>query len=152
MNVEQLLARYNRWRNSPPLEFPSRPTVEARIQDMQENAGVPGGSGLKYDQITIDGESLMVPPDGGLGDLCDQLDGLMRYDRRMREVAQCVRDLPAHHRTVIEVIYHTAPGIEPLSSRACSLLMEVPRQQWDLRRAAALGYVEALMRDRGMIV
>lgn len=151
MSVEQLLERYSAWRTGAPLEFPSRPTVEARILEMQENAGMPGGSGVKYPIYEVDGEVFSCAPDGGLGDLCDMLDGRMRYDRRMREVAEAVRRLPDRHRAVIEAIYHVERRERPRSVRVVAALMGIPRTAADTRRAQALGYLEAALVGRGLL-
>ncbi len=149
-HIEQLLLRYMRWRTGAPLEFPSRPTVEARIQDMQENAGVPNGSGIKYSIYEVDGETFTCAPDGGLGDLCEMLDARMRFDRAMREVAEAIRLLPDRHRGVIQTLYHVNAR-EPLSVRALAELLAIPRTAADNRRAQALGYLEASLVGRGLL-
>ena len=127
-----------------PNPWPASPFY--KIHREQENAGA-HGSGIKFDIIEVDGESIAVPPDGGMGEFCERHERRMHFHLRAREVASAVDMLPPDLRAVVIETYRVSQRERPKSERVVALAMGITRIEVIKRLERAYGW---LSRDLGI--
>lgn len=116
-----------------------------KIHREQENAGV--RSGTVHDIITVGGETVAVPPDGGLGDFCDRYDLKMRRHNRMVQTTKAIEALPSDLKAVILEMYGVVQRERPRAERLVAESMGLTRIEVIKRLERAYGW---LSRDMGI--
>lgn len=117
-----------------------------KIYVEQENAGAKA-NGIQFDIITVDGDSVSVPPDGGLGDFCDRWSVRLKRHNRVQDTGRAINALPSELRAVIVEMYGVAQRERPKPERAVAEAMALTRIEVIKRLERAYGW---LGRDIGV--
>lgn len=126
-SVQWRLMMWGQWTQEPRREFARSSSPFGRIVEMQDNAGIVP-DGIRYEIITVDGEAVSVPPDGGLSEACERAGRSLAHDMRCREVESAVADLPDGMRKAIITVYVVPRREKPRSEREAALRLGVSQQ------------------------
>lgn len=107
-SVQSRLAKWGRWVQEPRPELSRSRSVFGRIQDDRENAGI-HGDGIRYDLVTVDGDTVSCPPDGGMSAAVEWRGKALAHDMRCRETARAVGMLPQALRAALQERFVVPP-------------------------------------------
>jgi hypothetical protein len=122
--IQARLMHWGQWSQQPRQHFDRSSSVFGRIAEMQGNAGI-GADGIRYDMITIGGETVMCRPDGGMAEMADRAGRAMAHDFRCREIQDAIGHLPEVMRNTIKATYRVPYREKPRSSRMVAEMLGV---------------------------
>lgn len=126
--IQHRLKHWGEWSQEPRRDWGRSSSPFGKIAEMHENAGI-HADGIRYEILTVDGQSFSCPPDGGMSAEVERQGRAMAHDIRCREVEEAVSNLPQAHRLAIIHTYVVPRREKPRSTRAVSDLMSCSHTQ-----------------------